>query len=127
MERMERRALLLKSRLGYAPAVSVGILIAYAIQVYGYYRNVGEAVSVFDSLAIAAVDIALWLLLSPFIIALYAELAGKFSAGVQVMTQVLAAPAFAGLHVVLDGLINVALHGPFAGSYAEFMNALNGG
>ena len=123
---MERRALLLKAWLGYAPAVSAGLVIAYAIQVYAYYRDLGGSVSALDAVGIAAVDIALWLLLSPAVVVLYTELAGKWPASIQIAVQIPAAFLFAALHVLLDGLVNVVVPGTFFGSYTEFMQIFFG-
>ncbi len=36
---MERRTILFKAWLGYMPLFSVGLILAYAIQVYVYYRD----------------------------------------------------------------------------------------
>ena len=118
---MERRTLLLKAWLGYVPMVTAGLLIAYTFQVYAYYRSLGGSVTIIDSAGIAMVDIALWLILSPLIIALYTELASKFSINVQAIIQFLAALGFAAGHVVLDGLVNVLLPSPFSGSFTDFM------
>ena len=72
---MERRTVLFKAWLGYMPLFSVGLILAYAIQVYFYYRDLGGSVSALEAVGIAAVDIALWLLLSPAIVAPYTQLA----------------------------------------------------
>ena len=76
---MERRAILFRAWLGYLPLFSAGLISAYAIQVYVYYRDLGGNVSALEAVGIAAVDIALWLLLSPAVVALYTQLAGKCS------------------------------------------------
>ena len=46
---MERRTILFKAWLGYMPLFSVGLILAYAIQVYVYYRDLGGSVSALEA------------------------------------------------------------------------------
>jgi hypothetical protein len=119
---MERRIVLFKAWLGYVPLLFFGLLFAYSIQVYVYYRDLEGAVSLLGAVEIAAIDVALWVFISPLIIALYTELVSKSSIKIQILIQGLAAFGFAAMHVALDGLVNVWLARSFLGSYSEFLN-----
>ncbi len=118
---MERRAILVKAWFAYLPLFSVGLLFAYAIQVYVYYRDLGGSVSALEAVGIAAVDIALWLLLSPAVVALYTQLAGKWRTSIRIAVQVPSAIFFATAHIMLDGLVNELGSGPFYGSFVSFV------